>query len=180
MYNDGVEAGDLLAAWNEQDWIASSRKCVERVLSDHAANGHQTLTNLMTPRVAFGTAGLRAEMLPGFSMINHVTVRQACLGLADYLLAQSGPDSREAGIVLGHDHRAMTTSTICSRLGIKTQGTLEPDYCNSKSFTKLAAATLESKGFQIRWLGQCHTPLVPFAVKNLQATAGIMVGLPVH
>ena len=35
------------------------------------------LKNVMTPRIAFGTSGLRAEMGPGFARMNKVTVQIA-------------------------------------------------------------------------------------------------------
>ncbi len=63
------------------------------------------------------------------------------------------PRTAEAGIAIGYDSRR-----------------------NSQKFAQLAAAVFESKGITVWWYEEIvHTPLVPFAVKTLQAAAGIMI-----
>lgn len=41
----------------------------------------KNLNDMMTPRIAMGTAGLRAEMGPGFARMNMVTVQMAAIVL---------------------------------------------------------------------------------------------------
>ena len=88
----------------------------------------------------------------GFARLNCVTIIQTSQGLAEYLMAKL-PSTAEAGIAIGYDSRR-----------------------NSQKFAQLAAAVFESKGITVWWYEETvHTPLVPFAVKTLQAAAGIMV-----
>lgn len=118
----------------------------------------------MSPRIAFGTAGLRSEMGPGFAHMNDVTVLQASQGLVAYILENGG-----LSIVVGHDHRF-----------------------HSRRFAELTASVALTKGLHAYFLGntehvseesggqpseevRVHTPLVPFAVDHYQASAGVMV-----
>ncbi|KAL8682478.1 MAG: hypothetical protein Q9224_006774, partial [Gallowayella concinna] len=102
--------------------------------------------------LTFGTAGLRARMGAGFARLNSLTIIQTSQGLAEYLLLKL-PHAATSGIVVGHDARH-----------------------NSELFAQLAAAVFEGKGIIVWWYEDIvHTPLVPFAVKTLQAAAGIMV-----
>ncbi|KAL8813672.1 MAG: hypothetical protein Q9223_000293 [Gallowayella weberi] len=88
----------------------------------------------------------------GFSRLNSLTIIQTSQGLAEYLLSVR-PDAATSGIVIGYDARH-----------------------NSGHFAQLAAAVFEGKGITVWWYEDIvHTPLVPFAVKTLQAAAGIMV-----
>ncbi|KAI8804882.1 hypothetical protein BJ742DRAFT_822777 [Cladochytrium replicatum] len=103
-------------------------------------------------RIAFGTAGLRAEMGAGYSRMNGVTVIQATQGVALHLL-KSIPDARSMGVVIAHDHRH-----------------------NSLLFSRLAASVLLSHNIKVHFLTPLsHTPLVPFGVTHLKAAAGVMI-----
>lgn len=102
--------------------------------------------------LTFGTAGLRARMGAGFSRLNCLTIVQTSQGLADYIL-KNHSGSAAAGIVVGYDARH-----------------------NSKKFAELAATVFTTKGIKVWWYEDLvHTPMVPFGVKILHATAGIMV-----
>ena len=103
-FPEDVEA--LYHAWTVNDWSESSRTAMQSY-NDGTDDDREYLKSLLTPRIAFGTAGLRAEMLPGFANFNHVTVRQAILGLTEYLVEQFGEAACSRGVVVGHDHRAM-------------------------------------------------------------------------
>ncbi|KAJ3319383.1 Phosphoglucomutase-2 [Boothiomyces sp. JEL0866] len=112
----------------------------------------ETLTKLLTSRLEFGTAGLRAEMGSGYSRMNELTVIQATQGLYSHLHS-TVPNLESKGVVVGHDHRF-----------------------NSDSFAKLTAAVFLSKGVKVYYLkGLVHTPLVPFTVTNTGAACGIMI-----
>ena len=111
------------------------------------------LESILGSRLAFGTAGLRARMGAGFSRLNSLTIIQTSQGLAQYLLDQQSASAAAAGVVIGYDARH-----------------------NSKKFAELAAAAFIAKGIRVFWYEDLvHTPMVPFAVKQLHAAAGVMV-----
>ncbi|KAL8909262.1 MAG: hypothetical protein Q9207_000272 [Kuettlingeria erythrocarpa] len=117
-----------------------------------AENNAAELEKRLSTRLSFGTAGLRARMGAGFARLNALTIIQTSQGLAEYLLS-SFPDTSTAGIIIGYDARH-----------------------NSRKFAQLAASVFEGKGITV-WLYEdlVHTPLVPYAVKQKGAAAGIMV-----
>jgi phosphoglucomutase len=91
-------------------------------------------------------------MQAGFSCMNSLTVIQASQGLATYLL-KTEKCAEKRGVVVGRDARH-----------------------NSEKFAKLTAAALVSKGIKVWWYDiPTHTPMVPFAVRELDAVAGIMI-----
>ncbi len=91
-------------------------------------------------------------MEAGYSRINSLTIIQASQGLASYLLKEI-PHAANKGVVIGYDARH-----------------------NSEKFAKLAAAAFVAKQIKVWFYEECvHTPLVPFAVNELQAAAGVMI-----
>jgi phosphoglucomutase len=91
-------------------------------------------------------------MEAGFSRMNCLTIIQASQGLAAYLL-KTVPDASRKGVVIGYDSRH-----------------------NSVTFAKLTAAAMVAKGIKVWWYeALVHTPLVPFAVNDVGAAAGVMV-----
>ena len=108
------------------------------------------LLELLGSRLSFGTAGLRAEMGAGFARLNSLTIIQTSQGLAKYLLHEG---KASGGVVIGHDARH-----------------------KSKYFAELSAATFDAMGIPVHLFEDLvHTPLVPFAVRELGAAAGIMI-----
>lgn len=180
MAQNDPELHELCAKWKAHDWYAGSREAVWNTFTNGTYEDLYNLKQLMTPRIAFGTAGLRAEMLPGFAMINHVTVRQTVLGLADYLQELLGVDACRRGVVIGHDHRAMPQPFSHPKFASHPRTPVWISNFNSLAFAELAAATLQVKGFQVLWLGKCHTPLVSWAIPHLHAAAGIMVSATLY
>ena len=139
---------NLAREWLRLDKNPSTRAEVEKLLKEDIAE----LSRRMAPRIAFGTAGLRARMEAGFSRMNDLTVIQTSHGLAQYLLDHV-PAAAKAGVVIGFDGRH-----------------------HSKRFAEVAAATFHAKGIKVWWYGDLvHTPMVPFGVKHLRAAAGIMI-----
>lgn len=135
-----------------QEWLAldhdpKSRAEVERLVKEDP----EKLEKLMSPRIAFGTAGLRAAMEPGFGRMNNVTVLQASQGLAVYV-EKNVENALERGIVVGHDHRH-----------------------HSREFAELIVLAFAHRGFKVIFLGQVHTPSVPFAIDLKNAACGVMV-----
>ncbi|KAL8760430.1 MAG: hypothetical protein Q9199_000054 [Rusavskia elegans] len=144
-----ANVSDLADQWLRLDKDPSTRAEIQSLL---AQNNLDELEHRLSTRLTFGTAGLRAQMGAGFARLNSLTIIQTSQGLAEYLLSAQ-PNAAAHGIVVGHDARH-----------------------NSEHFAGLAAAVFESKGIVVYWYEDIvHTPLVPFAVKTLQAAAGIMI-----
>jgi phosphoglucomutase len=140
---------DIAKEWLRIDKDEDSRDEIYKLL---VQGNDDELRKRLTPRISFGTAGLRARMEAGFARMNSVTVIQASQGLAEYLLATC-EDVKHRGVIIGRDARH-----------------------NSEKFAKLTAAAFVAKGIKVWWLEEpVHTPLVPFGVKELNAAGGVMV-----
>jgi len=138
---------DLAQEWLRLDRDLETRSEIEMLLKSH---NFTELQRLLTLRLTFGTAGLRARMGAGFARLNSLTIIQTSQGLAEYLLKE-GNASR--GIVIGYDARH-----------------------NSKKFAELAAAVFIAKNIPAYWYENLvHTPMVPFGITHLNAAAGIMI-----
>lgn len=138
-----------------QEWLRLDRDEATRaeILELARQQNVKKLDSLLGSRLTFGTAGLRARMEAGFSRLNSLTIIQTSQGLAQYLLEEGSTSAASAGVVIGYDGRH-----------------------NSKKFAELAAAAFIAKGFRVLWFEDLvHTPMVPFAVKELHAAAGIMI-----
>ncbi|XP_061105969.1 glucose 1,6-bisphosphate synthase-like isoform X2 [Conger conger] len=108
--------------------------------------------------MSFGTAGLRAAMGAGFSLINDLTVIQSTQGLYKYL-ATCFPDLESRGLVVGYDTRGQEASS-----------------CNSERLGMLTAAAMLCKDVPVYLFSSyVPTPFVPYAVKKLGAAAGVMI-----
>lgn len=83
--------------------------------------------------------------------MNALTVIQASQGLAAYI-AEQNSTAKDRGIVIGRDARF-----------------------NSEKFARLAAGAFLHQGFKVWFLDLVHTPMVPFAIGQLGASAGVMV-----
>ncbi|KAH8925045.1 phosphoglucomutase 1 [Atractiella rhizophila] len=138
---------ELIQQWLALDKNSSTRAEIESL---QASNNVDELRKRLSTRIVFGTAGLRAAMEAGFSRMNDVTVLQATQGLVAHLEAAN---STNKSAVIGHDHRY-----------------------NSQRFAELAAGVFLRKGWKVYlYRGVVLTPLVPFGVLQLKATAGIMI-----
>ncbi|QQK79488.1 phospho-sugar mutase [Salicibibacter cibi] len=99
--------------------------------------------------LTFGTGGMRGELGPGPNRMNRYTVRKAALGLARYLHATEGT----ASVVIAFDSRT-----------------------NSDLFAKEAARTLAKEGINVDLFSSLRpTPMLSFAVREREASAGIMI-----
>ena len=97
-------------------------------------------------RLEFGTAGLRGELGAGPNRMNRVLVAQAAAGIGRYL--RPG-----ASVVIGFDGRI-----------------------NSEVFARDSAEILSGMGLTVYLLDEiCPTPLISFATRFLDVSAGIMV-----
>ena len=140
---------DLVKEWLRLDRDPLTRNQITTLLKE---NNIPQLEARLRQRIAFGTAGLRARMEAGFSRMNNLTVIQTSQGLASYIVDQV-PDAKKRGVVIGFDGRH-----------------------HSEKFAKLAAAAFVAKGIRVWWLETLvHTPLVPFAIGEVRAAAGVMI-----
>lgn len=155
----------LVKQWLDVDINSSSR---EEITLLHQKGDYATLDKKLSNRIAFGTAGLRSSMEPGFAHMNDVTILQASQGLIKYLQNQENPS-----IVVGYDHRY-----------------------HSQRFAEITASVALVSGFTVHYLGSAsnlseesdpqnsndsidrlyvHTPLVPFSIDLIGSSAGVMV-----
>ncbi len=140
---------DLLAeakAWAAQDPDPETRAELEALIAE--AN-QAKLADRMGKRLSFGTAGLRGELGAGSNRMNRVLVAQAAAGLAAYLLKNFDTPS----VAIGFD------------------GRINSDVFASDSAEIMAAAGIETFLFDQR----VPTPVLAFAVKNRNFSAGVMV-----
>ncbi|MGV8911558.1 MAG: phospho-sugar mutase [Rhodoglobus sp.] len=140
------------AAWLEQDPDAVTHTELEALIAD-ASNGDETaiagLHHRFDTRLAFGTAGLRGELGAGPNRMNRVLVTQAAAGLAAYLLTHELSPS----IVIGYDGRI-----------------------NSEVFARDTATIMAGAGVRAILLPRLlPTPVLAFAVRHLNVSAGVMV-----
>ncbi|MBN8201184.1 phospho-sugar mutase [Bacillus sp. NTK034] len=100
----------------------------------------------------FGTGGIRGELGPGTNRMNIYTVRKAAKGLADYI-SQKGESAKKRGFVIAYD---------CRR--------------KSAEFAMEAAKTAGMQGIKVYLFHELRpTPELSFAVRHLNAIAGIMI-----
>ncbi len=136
-------------AWLAQDPDVKTREELSDIIDalDLAA-----LQSRFGSRLAFGTAGLRGELGAGPNRMNRVLVGQAALGLARYLIANAA-EGEVPSVVIGFDGRV-----------------------NSDIFARDSAEIMAGAGVRVLLSDvMCPTPLVAFAVKHLNLSAGVMV-----
>ncbi|MCU1478518.1 MAG: phosphomannomutase [Subtercola sp.] len=148
-------------AWREQDPDEETRAelgaLIDAALTTDPTDRERsdalaTLQQRFDGRLKFGTAGLRGEIAAGPTRMNRVLVAQAAAGLAAYLIQKSAPGATPS-IVIGYDGRK-----------------------NSAVFARDSAELLAGAGLRVILLPRLlPTPLVAFAVRHLDVSAGIMV-----
>ena len=127
-------------------------KTSEQIKSLVANNEKEKLSKLLLKRLEFGTAGLRGRMGPGYASMNDLVIIQTSQGLAKYLL-EIDQTVKDRGVVIGFDSRH-----------------------NSYRFAQLSANAFLLQGIKVHLFSAiCPTPFVAFAIKQLSATAGVMV-----
>ena len=99
----------------------------------------------------FGTAGLRGIIGAGTNRINIYTIRKATYGLCNYIIKNT--NEKDRGVVIAHDNRYM-----------------------SREFCLETANTLASCGIKAYIFDDLRTtPELSFAVRNLNAIAGVVI-----
>jgi len=134
------------SAWLNQDPDPVTRAELKELIDNDDLAG---LDSRFHTRLEFGTAGLRGELGAGPNRMNRVLVAQTAAGLGQYLLNQNS----KASVVIGFDGRV-----------------------NSDVFAKDSAEVLTGMGIEVLLLDEMGpTPLVSFATRYLNLSAGIMV-----
>jgi len=141
--------------WLLLDPDPETRAEVEELLTASAADGADAeaaldaLTNRFGARLEFGTAGLRGALGAGPNRMNRVVVSQTSAGLARFLFTRE----ERPRVVIGYDGRK-----------------------NSAVFAKDAAEIFAGAGIDTVLLPRLlPTPVLAFAVRHLDASAGVMV-----
>ncbi|MEV8214461.1 phospho-sugar mutase [Leifsonia sp. NPDC077715] len=141
-------------AWLAQDPDPETRDELESLIVAAEAGSAEAVADLHSrfdERLAFGTAGLRGAIAAGPNRMNRVLVAQAAAGFARWLLehAEGGTPS----VVIGYDGRK-----------------------NSDVFARDTAELMAGAGVHAILLPRLlPTPVLAFAVRHLDASAGVMV-----
>lgn len=146
---------DAARAWLAQDPDGRTRDEL-RALIESAASGDDAaradLADRFSQRLAFGTAGLRGALGAGPNRMNRVLVAQAAAGVAAYLVERAH-EGEAPRVVIGYDGRR-----------------------NSDVFARDSAEIFAGAGLQAVLLPRMlPTPVLAFAVRHLDAAAGVMV-----
>ncbi|KQW07888.1 phosphomannomutase [Leifsonia sp. Root4] len=146
-------------AWLAQDPDAETRAELQQLIDAAAAGNADASSELhdrFDERLAFGTAGLRGEIAAGSNRMNRVLVSQAAAGLARYLVEAAGQSQTSGAapsVVIGYDGRK-----------------------NSDIFARDTAELMAGAGVRAILLPRLlPTPVLAFAVRHLDVSAGVMV-----
>ena len=141
---------DLLpraAAWRDADPDPQTRAEIDQLLASGDTAG---LAERFEGELAFGTAGIRAEIGAGPMRMNRMVVGRVAAGLARYI-ASSDPSA--ASVVIGYDGRT-----------------------NSAVFAQDLGRILSRAGVAVSMLpGPLPTPVLAFSVRDRHAAYGLMV-----
>ena len=119
-----------------------------------ALNDEAKLKELFVPRPAFGTAGIRGRMGPGYACLNPGIILQTAQGYCAYALKTLGEETlKSKGIVIGYDARN-----------------------GSRDYAEITASVFLMKGVKVYLFGMIvPTPYVSFACRFLGCAGGVMV-----
>ncbi len=136
--------------WLAQDPDVETRQQLQTLIDN---NDREELAKRFSGRLQFGTAGLRGPLQAGAMGMNRVLVAQAAAGLARFLIAQNGGSYEGLSMVVGYDARK-----------------------NSKRFAEDTAEIMQGMGIDAYIMPDLRpTPVLAFAVRELKASAGVMV-----
>lgn len=135
------------------NWVSNPMLCAEGVAElKSIADNEKEKEYSFGAEIAFGTAGMRGIIGYGTNKMNIYTVRRATKGLADYITGL-GPKAMRDGVVISYDTRNF-----------------------SDVFAFNAAGVLIKNGIQVHMYSEPRpVPMLSFAVRQLKATAGIMI-----
>ena len=192
-------AGDALVRWlTDAEFAAFHGEIRARVEGGNTGE----LEDAFGSDMAFGTGGIRGRMGPGPNRFNTRTVGVAAQGLAQFIAGAgdepdgNGPDGRHRRDFGSGPEGWHNTSLgdragkLNPRLGDRA-GKLNPRFGdragagvvvawdtrrNSEEFAKETARVLAANGVPVRIFDGCRsTPALSFAVRELEAAAGVMI-----
>ncbi|MEM6962990.1 MAG: phospho-sugar mutase, partial [Myxococcota bacterium] len=143
---------DRAHAWLSEDPDSDTQEELRAALDTPNAERNKKLETWFGSSLSFGTAGLRGPLGPGPNRMNELVVARTSAGICAWLRArvQSAP---ERGICIGYDARR-----------------------KSLQFAQAAAEIFAAQGFVAHiFESTVPTPLLAFAVTELDASAGIMI-----
>ncbi|MCC0644335.1 MULTISPECIES: phospho-sugar mutase [unclassified Clostridioides] len=137
-----------------EEWVKSSYFDEDTKLElDKIKDNEKEIEDRFYKDLEFGTAGLRGVIEVGTNRINKYTVRRATFGLANYILENTTEEEKNRGVVIAHDNRH-----------------------KSREFCIESANTLAACGIKAYIFDSLRTtPELSFAVRNLNAIAGIVI-----
>jgi phosphomannomutase len=137
------------SAWRDADPDPQTQAELDQLL---ASGEGAALADRFDGSLAFGTAGIRAEIGAGPMRLNRIVAGRVAAGMARYITA-SDPSAATAGVVIGYDGRT-----------------------NSSIFATDAARILSRAGIKISMLpGPLPTPVLAFSVRHRHTAYGLMV-----
>ncbi|HBF6216189.1 TPA: phospho-sugar mutase [Clostridioides difficile] len=137
-----------------EEWIKGSYFDEDTKLElEKIKNNEKEIEDRFYKDLEFGTAGLRGIIEAGTNRINKYTVRRATFGLANYILENTTKEETSRGVVIAHDNRH-----------------------KSRQFCIESANTLAACGIKAYIFDSLRTtPELSFAVRSLNAIAGIVI-----
>ena len=144
---------DAAMRWIADDPSGEDRAELQGILAAAMAGSAEAVADLadrMAAPLTFGTAGIRGPLRAGPAGMNLTVVRRAGYGIGSFLLAAG---ERGGTVVVGYDGRR-----------------------RSAEFAADVAGVLAARGFSVLLSAEPRpTPLTAFAVRELQAAAGVQV-----
>lgn len=134
-----------------EEWL-SSKKLFETEKAELKSLSENDIEYRFGKELEFGTAGMRGILGLGTNMLNVYTVRRATQALADYIVSL-GEEAMKRGVAISYDTR------------------IQSDEFAKESASVLAANKVNAYLFDnVR-----PVPMLSFAVRHLNAVAGIMI-----
>lgn len=134
-------------AWLNSSWVSSADKDYINKADD------DTLKEMFSSNLHFGTAGMRALLGPGSSRLNLLTVRRATIGVGLFLLSKYGPSAKTRGVAISFDNRHY-----------------------SKEFRNIASKVLIEMGIKVYTFKEPHpTPELSYTVRKFNCVGGLMI-----
>lgn len=138
---------------NYENWLSSEYLCSEGLTElKSIADNDEAIKDAFGAELEFGTAGMRGVIGYGTNRMNIYTVRRATKGLADFIKA-NGKAAMQRGVAISYDTRN-----------------------KSELFARVAAGVLLYNDIKVYVYPESRpVPMLSYAVRNLNAFAGIMI-----